>query len=90
MINIENRFDKAVPIFASISDDIPVVPIKLNLFEALIGSMYLDGGIEPCRKLILDTVWAYKKEAWKATNYKGKLIEYCHSKDIKNLKFFFS
>lgn len=25
-----------------------------NLFEALIGSMYLDGGIEPCRKLILD------------------------------------
>ena len=49
--------------------------------------MYLDGGIDPCRKLILDTVWAYKEEAWKATNYKGKLIEYCHSQDIKNPTF---
>jgi len=46
--------------------------------------MYLDGGIEPCRRLILDTVWAHKEEAWKSTNYKGKLIEYCHSREIEN------
>ena len=55
-----------------------------NLFEALIGSMYLDGGIEPCRKLILDTVWEHREEAWKSTNYKGKLIEYCHSLEIES------
>ncbi len=55
-----------------------------NLYESLIGAMYLDGGIEPCRRLILDTVWAHKEEAWKSTNYKGKLIEYCHSREIEN------
>jgi ribonuclease-3 len=46
--------------------------------------MYLDGGIEPCRKLILDTVWEHREEAWKAINYKGKLIEYCHSLEIES------
>ena len=60
---------------------------QANLFEALIGAIYLDGGIEPCRKLILETVWTYRHEAWKTTNYKGKLIEYCHSKNIESPLF---
>ena len=58
-----------------------------NIYESLIGAMYLDGGLIPCRELILDTVWSHRNDAWKATNFKGRLIEYCHSKEIDNPNF---
>ena len=53
-----------------------------NLFEALIGAMYLDGGLNPCQRIIKETIWKHKKEAWKTKNYKGELIEYCHSDSL--------
>ncbi len=54
-----------------------------NLFEALIGAVYLDGGLNPCRRIVKETIWKHKKEAWKTKNYKGELIEYCHSNLLK-------
>lgn len=58
-----------------------------NLYEALIGAIFLDGGIEPAKKIILDTVWHQRHQAWKAVNYKGNLIELCHALHIDNPKF---
>ena len=61
-----------------------------NLFEALVGAIYLDGGIEPAKQLILNSIWTHRHEAWKSVNYKGQLIELCHMKQIENPKFLVS
>jgi len=61
-----------------------------NLFEALVGAIYLDGGIEPAKQLILNSIWTHRHEAWKSVNYKGQLIELCHMKQIGNPQFLVS
>ena len=78
-----------INIQASVNMNIEKIAEKqqANLYEAIIGAVYLDGGIEPCKKLIMDTMWAHRIEAWKSTNYKGKLIEYCHIKEIGSPTF---
>ena len=60
---------------------------QANLVEALIGALYLDGGIKPAKTVIINTIWKHRNEAWKTINYKGQLIEYCHAHGIKNPKF---
>ena len=61
-----------------------------NLFEALVGAIYLDGGIDPAKQMILNSIWTHRYEAWKSVNYKGQLIELCHMKQIDNPKFLVS
>ena len=58
-----------------------------NLVEAIIGAVYLDGGLEPCRALVQRLIWSLRNEAWKASNYKGRLIEYCHSNSFESPLF---
>lgn len=60
---------------------------QANLYEALVGAIYLDGGLQPCKYLILNTIWTHRHEAWKVINYKGKLIEFCHSTSLSTPKF---
>ncbi len=61
-----------------------------NLYESLIGAIYLDGGMNPAKNLIVNTIWQHRKEAWKIVNFKGLLIEYCHAKNFVNPKFLIS
>ncbi len=74
---------------SSVDLDIDKIAVKQlgNVFEALIGAVYMDGGIKPCKSLILDTIWRHRFEAWKATNFKGRIIEFCHTKQLPNPKF---
>ena len=58
-----------------------------NLFEAIIGAMYLDGGIKPCCRLIERTVWHHRQEAWGNINFKGLFIEYCQAQQLGMPRF---
>jgi len=69
------RIDKGI----DIAQNKVAIKQNANLVEALIGAVYLDGGLKPCSDLVTRLIWSHRDEAWKSTNYKGRLIEYCHS-----------
>ena len=48
---------------------------------------HIDAG---AKKVILSTVWSHRELAWESVNYKGKLIELCHTKHMENPKFLVS
>jgi len=53
-----------------------------NIFESLIGAIFLDGGMKPAEKFIQDFLIFYDDEANSDDNYKGKLIEICQDKGV--------
>jgi len=79
-----------VEVSVNLRNDKVAVKQLSNLFESLIGAVYSDGGMEPAKRIVMDTIWQHRQEAWKSVNYKGLLIEYCHAKNIENPKFLIS
>ena len=87
-LNLLNHFN--VEPTVNLENDKVAIKQLANLFESLIGAIYLDGGMKPAQNLIKDTIWQHRLEAWKTVNFKGLLIEYCHAKNIENPKFLIS
>jgi len=88
LLNLLDNFN--VESTVNLNNDKVAVKQLANLYESLIGAIYLDGGMKPAKNLIMETVWQHRLEAWKTVNYKGLLIEYCHAKNFDNPKFLIS
>ncbi len=72
---------------SNISDDYIGENIHGNIFEALIGAIYLDKGYNYCKKFIYDKVIVpyvdITKLEGKITSYKGLIIEWCQKQKKK-------
>ena len=58
-----------------------------DALEALLGAIYLDGGMGAAKKFILRNIWVLGGTAKKIENPKGRLIEFCHRTDHGSPKF---
>ncbi|NLL91339.1 MAG: ribonuclease III [Ruminococcaceae bacterium] len=61
--------------------------ILADLFEAVIAAVYLDGGIGPAKRLILDCVSEFENGDYKLKNYKTELQELVQRVPDKKLSY---
>ena len=61
--------------------------ISADVYEAIVGAIYLDGGYINAAKFIQNTLCLSEKLSDENTNYKGQLIEYCHNKKFPPPQF---
>jgi ribonuclease-3 len=65
--------------------------VRTNLvgdaMEALIGAIYLDGGMRSVEQFIRSELLQRYQDDTKFENYKGQLIEFCHHKGLGNPRF---
>jgi ribonuclease-3 len=66
------------------------IKIMADTYEALVGAIFLDGGIQKACSFIDRTLIIHSDEAKHYKNYKGKLIEYCQKKNLGSPKFILS
>jgi ribonuclease-3 len=65
--------------------------VRTNLvgdaMEALVGAIYLDGGMRSVEKFICSMLLQRYDDDTKLNNYKGQLIELCHQNGLGNPRF---
>ena len=61
--------------------------IYADVYESIVGAIYLDGGYGNASKFINRTLCLSEHMAIEDSNYKGQLIEYCHSQNLNTPHF---
>ena len=64
-----------------------IAKISADVYEAITGAIYLDGGFHQASKFINHTLCLSEHLTGEDQNYKGKLIEYCHCNNLPAPKF---
>ena len=77
------RVDSSV----NIKDPKVASKISADVYEAIVGSIYLDGGYKNASKFIKRTLCQSEYLDLEDQNYKGQLIEYCHSNGLPAPQF---
>ena len=77
------QFDSGV----NINDEKVANNISADVYEAIVGAIYLDGGYGYAANFINRTLCLSENLQMKDANYKGQLIEYCHSQNLPTPEF---
>ena len=64
-----------------------IANISADVYEAIVGAIYLDGGFQEAYKFIHKTLCLSEYLAGEDQNYKGQLIEYCHCNNLPAPQF---
>ena len=73
----------------NINDPKVITNIASDVYEAIVGAIYLDGGFKEVSKFIKRTLCFSEHLSDGDLNYKGQLIEYCHSNNLPPPQFTF-
>ena len=71
----------------NITDPKVATKIAADIYEAIVGAIYLDGGYHEASKFIKRTLCISEHLADEDQNFKGRLIEYCHSNSLATPQF---